>query len=60
MGLRIMRATALIAMTVMLAASAATAGAQATTPTDVGPASLSEGAGDPNLGIANQGGRTIN
>lgn len=59
MGLRMIRAFACVATTVVLGASAATATAQ-TPPTDVGPASLSEGAGDPNLGIANQGGRTIN
>jgi beta-galactosidase len=59
MGLRMIRAFACVATTVVLGASAATAVAQ-TTPTDVGPASLSEGSGDPNLGIANQGGRTLN
>ncbi len=36
----------------------ATAAAQ-TTPSDVGPASLSKAAGDPNLGVANQGERTV-
>ena len=60
MGLRITRATACVATIVVLAASAATAAAQTTTPSDVGPASLSEGTGDPNLGVANQSGRTLN
>ncbi len=45
---------------VMFAASAPTAGAQTTSPSDVGPASLSSGSGDPNLGVANQGARTFN
>jgi hypothetical protein len=54
MGLRIMRAFACVATKVVLAASAARAGAETTTPTDVGPASLNEGAGDPNLvGVVN-------
>ena len=46
------------AVTVAMFVLTATAGAQ-TTPTDVGPASLSEGAGDPNLGVSNQTGRTV-
>ena len=60
MSLRITRATACVATIVVLAASAATAAAQTTTPSDVGPASLSEGTGDPNLGVANQSRRTLN
>jgi beta-galactosidase len=60
MSLRITRATACVATAVVFAASAATAAAQTTTPSDVGPASLSEGTGDPNLGVANQSGRTLN
>ena len=61
MGLsKIIRATCAAAVAILgLTASAAAATAQ-TTPTDVGPASLSQGAGDPNLGVANQGGRTVN
>ncbi len=48
---------AMMALALALAASAATA--QPTTPSDVGPASLGEGTGDPNLGVANQAGRTF-
>ncbi len=66
MGLRIMRALTCVATAVVFAASAGTAGAQsagaqsAAASSDVGPASLSDTAGDPNLGLANQPGRTVN
>ena len=71
MGLKIMRALTCVVTIAVFAASAGTAGAQtasaqtastqtASTPSDVGPASLGEGAGDPNLGLANQPGRTVN
>jgi beta-galactosidase len=57
MGLsKISRAACAVAVATLTLA--ATAAAQ-TTPSDVGPASLSEGAGDPNLGVANQGERTV-
>ncbi len=59
MGLRMIRACACAVTTGVALAIAPSAGAQATTPSDVGPASLPTGAGDPNLGIANQGGRTF-
>jgi hypothetical protein len=63
MGLRMIRAavSALVVAIALLAASAATAGAQtsASTPSDVGPASLPSGTGDPNLGVANQPRRTF-
>jgi beta-galactosidase len=59
--LRMIRAAAVAALaTVLLAASAGTAGAQPTSPSVVGPASLPSGAGDPNLGVANQAARTFN
>ncbi len=61
MGLRKI-AGALCALTMaILGAAATSAGAQVATPTpsDVGPASLPSGAGDPNLGVANQSGRTF-
>ncbi len=64
MGLRNIRAAsaALVVAVAFLvtatATSAAGATAQATTPSEVGPASLPSGAGDPNLGVANQAGRT--
>jgi beta-galactosidase len=54
-----MAAAAPIVAIVVFIASAATAGAQTTTPSDVGPASLGPGTGDPNLGVANQPGRTF-
>jgi len=63
MGLRVMRALTCVATVVVFAASAGTAGAQPSSSlssSDVGPASLGEGTGDPNLGLANQPGRTIN
>ncbi len=66
MSLRIIRTLACILATAfVLAVSAASGQAQTTqtspaTPTDVGPASLGEGTGDPNLGVANQAGRTFN
>ncbi len=44
----------------ILGATAPSAGALPTSISDVGPASLSEGTGDPNLGVANQSGRTLN
>ena len=63
MDLRMIRAAtaaaALVMAIVALTASAGTAGAQTTTASDVGPASLGEGTGDPNLGVANQAGRTF-
>ena len=53
-------AGAACAMTMaVLGATATSAGAQASTPSDVGPASLPSGAGDANLGVANQSDRTI-
>ncbi len=62
MGLKMFRraTTAAAATAALLIATAATAGAQTTTPSDVGPASLGAGTGDPNLGVANQAGRTFN
>ena len=61
MGLRIMRALTSVVTAAVFAASAGAAGAQtSSTPSDIGPASLSEATADPNLGLANQPGRTIN
>jgi beta-galactosidase len=61
MDLRMIRAAmaAPVVAIVVLLGSAGTAGAQAATPSDVGPASLPSGAGDPNLGVANQATRTF-
>jgi beta-galactosidase len=62
MDLKMIRAAVAAAVVTIafLTAYAATAGAQTPTPSDVGPASLPSGAGDPNLGVANQPGRTLN
>jgi beta-galactosidase len=59
MGLKMIRTCACVAAALVFGASAGTAGAQTPSPGDVGPASLSQGAGDPNLGLANQGRRTV-
>src|SRR6185437_8142694 len=61
MDLRIIRAAAAAPVAAILFfAGTGAAGAQATSPSDVGPASLPSGTGDANLGVANQTGRTLN
>ena len=59
MGLRWFRCTGLL-IAVVIGAAAPAAAAQTGSPSDVGPASLGSGAPDPNLGVANEAGRTLN
>ncbi len=60
MGLSTIRCAVCVATMAVLGVSAASAAAQTSSPSDIGPASLSSGTGDPNLGVANQGARTFN
>ena len=59
MATAIVLATAASAGAAIVLATAASAGAQPPTTSDLGPASLPTNANDPNLGIANQGTRTL-
>ena len=59
MGLRWFRCTGLL-IAVVIGAAAPAAAAQTGSQSDVGPASLGSGAPDPNLGVADEAGRTLN